>query len=43
MNRKKRKQKELQNASEHLFYEIGMFTSLAKGMASGVFNAEDHK
>ena len=38
MNRKKRTQEELQNASDHLFYEIWMFTSLAKGMASGVFN-----
>ncbi len=38
MNRKKRNEEELQKASEHLFYEIWMFTSLAKGMASGIFN-----
>ena len=38
MNRKQRTEEELQKASEHLFYEIWMFTSLARGMASGVFN-----
>ena len=38
MNRKQRTEQELQKASDHLFYEIWMFTSLARGMASGVFN-----
>ena len=38
MNRIKRTKEELQKASGHLFYEVWMFTSLAKGMSSGVFN-----
>jgi hypothetical protein len=38
MNRKQRTQQELQKASDHLFYEVWMLTSLARGMASGVFN-----
>jgi len=38
MNRKQRTEDELKKASEHLFYEAWMFTSLARGMASGVFN-----
>ncbi len=38
MKRKQRTEEELQKASEHLFYEFWMFTSLARGMASGIFN-----
>ena len=36
MNRKQRSQDELQYASDHLYYEIGMFTNLAHGLASGM-------
>lgn len=36
MNRKQRSQDELQRASDHLHYEIWMFTSLAHGLASGI-------
>jgi hypothetical protein len=38
MNRKRRTEEELKKASEDLFYEVWMFTNLARGMASGVFN-----
>ncbi|MFN8400086.1 MAG: hypothetical protein U0X74_08725 [Anaerolineales bacterium] len=38
MNRKQRTKEELIKASEHLLYEVWMFTSLTRGMASGVFN-----
>ena len=31
-----RSQEELREASNHLFYEVGMFQSLAQGMASGI-------
>jgi len=36
MVRKKRSKEELRNASDHLHYEIWMFTSLASGLASGI-------
>ena len=34
--RKQRTQKELRDASDHLHYEFWMFTTLARGMASGI-------
>ncbi|MBI4732716.1 MAG: hypothetical protein HY781_11460 [Chloroflexi bacterium] len=37
MKRKKRSNEELQASSKHLFYEYSMFVSLARGMASGIF------
>jgi hypothetical protein len=37
MNRQQRTPKILRDASEHLFYEYGMFNSLAQAMASGIF------
>lgn len=36
MDRKKRTQQELQDASDHLNYEIWMFNSLAHGIGSGI-------
>ena len=36
MKRKQRTQQELRDASDHLYYEIWMLTSLAKHMASGI-------
>ena len=36
MNRRKRTQEELRKASDHLHYEVWMFTSLASGLASGI-------
>lgn len=36
MKRKQQTQEELRKASNHLHYEIWMFTSLARGMASGI-------
>ena len=37
MNRPKRKESDLKEASEHLFYEIQMFRATALGLASGLF------
>jgi len=36
VSRKIRSETELQKASDHLYYEIGMFQSLVNGMASGI-------
>ena len=36
MNRKQRAQDELRSASDHLHYELWMFSSLAHGLASGI-------
>jgi len=37
MGRTNRKLEELQESSNHLFYEVWMFISLANGLASGIF------
>ena len=39
MTRRPRTPEELRGASEHLFYEVGMFGTLARALATGVFGA----